>query len=142
MLKEMSSLQFGEFTLDRRLRELRRGDAVISIPGKAFDLLSYMASNSGRPLAKAELLDAVWPETTVEESNLIQNVFLLRMALGSGADGPIKTLAGRGYQFAAEVTEVDAAPKPEPRRLPSQPFSSLTVEATETRMVLHDVDER
>ncbi|MBB6145876.1 DNA-binding winged helix-turn-helix (wHTH) protein/tetratricopeptide (TPR) repeat protein [Silvibacterium bohemicum] len=138
----MSSLQFGEFTLDRRLRELRRGGEVLSIPGKAFDLLSYMVSNAGRPLPKTELLDAVWPETTVEESNLSQNVFLLRKVLGSAGDGPIKTLAGRGYQFAAEVTEVEAAPKSQPPS-PAQSFSSLTVEATETRMIVHDqVEER
>src|ERR1700744_1787609 len=111
MLTEPSSLQFGEFTLDRRLRELRRGDAVVSIPGKAFDLLSYMAANPGRALTKAELLDAVWPETAVEESNLSQNVFMLRKVLGSAGDGLIKTLAGRGYQFAAEVSEIESAPK-------------------------------
>ncbi len=140
MLKEMSSLQFGDFVLDRRLRELRRGETVLSIPGKAFDLLSYMAANAGRPLTKSELLDAVWPETTVEESNLTQNVFLLRKVLGSGSDGPIKTLAGRGYQFAAEITEVEPAAQPNfGRRLEDVP--SLTMQATQTRVVVrHEVE--
>jgi eukaryotic-like serine/threonine-protein kinase len=137
MLTETSSLRFGEFTLDRRLRELRRGNAVVSIPGKAFDLLSYMASNAGRPLTKAELLDAVWPETTVEESNLSQNVFLLRKALGGSNDGPIKTLAGRGYQFAAEVAEIEPVQNPRANRSQTEQMTSLTVEATETRVVVH-----
>ena len=114
MLKEMSSLQFGDFVLDRRLRELRRGETVLSIPGKAFDLLSYMAANAGRPLTKSELLDAVWPETTVEESNLTQNVFLLRKVLGSGSDGPIKTLAG------ADTSLPQRSPK-------SNPLHNLTL---------------
>ncbi len=136
MLKQISNLQFGEFTLDTRLRELRRGDEVLSIPGKAFDLLSYMASNPGRPLTKAELLDAVWPETTVEESNLSQNVFLLRKALDSGSDGPIKTLAGRGYQFAAKVAEVEpAATAP---AVGGRLEGMLTMQATQTRVVVHD----
>jgi eukaryotic-like serine/threonine-protein kinase len=143
MLKEMSNLQFGEFTLDRRMRELRKGSAVVSIPGKAFDLLSHMASNPGRPLSKAELLDAVWPETTVEESNLSQNVFLLRKVLGGGSDGPIKTLAGRGYQFAAEVLEIDALPATHTRRVGDGAITSFTVEATETRLVVqHEVEEQ
>ena len=60
MLKEMSNLQFGEFTLNLRLRELRRQEKVLPVSGKAFDLLVYMASNPGRPLTKTELLDAVW----------------------------------------------------------------------------------
>lgn len=134
----MNNLQFGEFTLDRKLRELRRGDSVVSIPGKAFDLLSYMAANAGRPLTKAELLDAVWPETTVEESNLSQNVFLLRKVLGSAEGGPIKTLPGRGYQFAAEVTWLDEIPGPGTHRSAASSISSLTMEATETRVVVHE----
>ena len=153
MLKEMSNLQFGEFTLNLRLRELRRQDALLPVSGKAFDLLVYMASNPGRPLTKTELLDAVWPELAVEESNLSQNVFLLRKVLGSGADGPIKTLAGRGYQFAAEVMEVPAAtPVAEPVKESEPDISGfaqngttqdLTIEATRTRMVVqHDFEER
>jgi DNA-binding winged helix-turn-helix (wHTH) protein/tetratricopeptide (TPR) repeat protein len=153
MLKEMSNLQFGEFTLNLRLRELRRQEKVLPVSGKAFDLLVYMASNPGRPLTKTELLDAVWPELAVEESNLSQNVFLLRKVLGSGADGPIKTLAGRGYQFAAEVMEVPAAtPVAEPVKESEPDISGfaqngttqdLTIEATRTRMVVqHDFEER
>jgi eukaryotic-like serine/threonine-protein kinase len=136
MLKEMRNLSFGEFTLDQRLRELRQGDAVLSIPGKAFDLLSYMAANPGRLLTKSELLDAVWPETVVEESNLSQNVFLLRKVLGADG-GPIKTRPGYGYQFTAQVTEIEEAAKP------AESMSSLTVEATETRVVVREtVEER
>jgi DNA-binding winged helix-turn-helix (wHTH) protein/tetratricopeptide (TPR) repeat protein len=146
MLKEMSNLQFGEFTLNLRLRELRRQEKVLPVSGKAFDLLVYMASNPGRPLTKTELLDAVWPELAVEESNLSQNVFLLRKVLGSGLDGPgrngyIKTLAGRGYQFAAEVVEVPAAMPDSvavdaPEVSPGT-FQDLTIEATQTRVVVH-----
>lgn len=102
----MSYLRFGEFTLDCHRRELRQGDSVLIVSGKAFDLLCFMAAHPGRPLSKNELLDAVWPGTVVEESNLSQNVFLLRRVLGSAGEGLIMTLAGRGYQFAAEVTEV------------------------------------
>jgi DNA-binding winged helix-turn-helix (wHTH) protein/tetratricopeptide (TPR) repeat protein len=139
MLKEMNDLRFGEFTLDRHLRELRRGDAVLPVQGKAFDLLSFMAANPGRPLTKAELLDAVWPDTAVEESNLTQHVFQLRKVMASGADGPIKTLTGRGYQFVAEVAEIEALPKPKPAPAPAP---TLAVEATATRVVLqHSVEE-
>lgn len=144
MLKEMSNLQFGEFTLNLRMRELRRNETLLPVSGKAFDLLVYMASNPGRPLTKSELLDAVWPELAVEESNLSQNVFLLRKVLGSGSDGPIKTLAGRGYQFAAEVTEVEpASPDSLPRPSVEAATQSITVEATQTRMIVeHDFEER
>ena len=142
MLMEMSSLQFGEFTINRQFRELRRQEAVLPVTGKAFDLLLYMASNPGRPLLKSELLDAVWPGTIVEESNLSQTVFLLRKILGSKGDGPIKTLPGRGYQFVAEVSEIELAPPPGIRPPRMEASASLTIEATETRVVVsHDIEE-
>jgi DNA-binding winged helix-turn-helix (wHTH) protein/tetratricopeptide (TPR) repeat protein len=148
MLKQMSNLQFSDFTLNRHLRELRRDGALLPVSGKAFDLLAYMVENPGRPLSKSELLDAVWPETSVEEANLSQNVFLLRKVLGSGAEGPIKTLPGRGYQFAAQVTPALLEPIPQTHRLPaSEPESvtgsALTLEATHTRMVVEsEVEEQ
>jgi adenylate cyclase len=148
MLKEMSNLQFSDFTLNRHLRELRRDGVLLPVSGKAFDLLAYMVENPGRPLSKSELLDAVWPETSVEEANLSQNVFLLRKVLGSGAEGPIKTLPGRGYQFAAQVTPALLELIPQTHRLPaSEPESvtgsALTLEATHTRMVVEsEVEEQ
>ena len=99
MASKMKDLQFGEFRIDLSRRQLRRGEEPLALPGKAFDLLVYMAANAGRLLPKSELLTAVWPDAFVEESNLTQNVFLLRKALG--ADSPILTVPGRGYQFTA-----------------------------------------
>lgn len=144
MLKEMNNLQFGEFTLDRRSRELKRGDVTLSVSGKAFDLLAYMVENPGRPLSKSELLGAVWPETSVEESNLSQNVFLLRKVLGSAGDGPIKTLPGRGYQFATQVKELVEAGSPAEHTTPSgSSISAITVQTTSTRVVMEDeLEER
>jgi DNA-binding winged helix-turn-helix (wHTH) protein len=44
----------------------------------------------------------VWPDTFVEESNLAQNVYTLRKALGQTPDGEgyIVTVPRRGYRFA------------------------------------------
>jgi DNA-binding winged helix-turn-helix (wHTH) protein/tetratricopeptide (TPR) repeat protein len=139
MFRETENLQFGEFTLNLPLRELQRHGTTLPVSGKAFDLLVYMASNPGRPLTKTELLEAVWPETVVEEANLSQNVFLLRKILGSGNDGPIKTLAGRGYQFAAEVLRLDPAT---PANLQSDENTlesaapSTALKATQTKLVI------
>lgn len=102
----MNVLRFGSFTLDPVLRELRRGEEPIPLPGKVFDLLLFLASNPRRPLLKSEILSAVWPETFVEESNLNQNVFLLRKALAPDGDSLIVTLPRKGYQFTAEVAPV------------------------------------
>jgi DNA-binding winged helix-turn-helix (wHTH) protein/tetratricopeptide (TPR) repeat protein len=137
-----ADLQFGEFVLSRRLRELRRRETILPVSGKTFDLLAYMVSNAGRPLSKSELLNAVWPETNVEEANLSQNVFLLRKVLGTGSDGPIKTLPSRGYQFAADVIEIEPVSVTGRAKPAVLPESTLTIEATQTRMVVqHNIEE-
>jgi DNA-binding winged helix-turn-helix (wHTH) protein/pimeloyl-ACP methyl ester carboxylesterase len=96
---------FGPFYLDPRERRLSRGDEVIPLRLKVFDTLLVLVENAGRLVTKQELLDAVWPETTVEENNLNHNVSVLRKALGDRATGQqyIETVPRVGYRFAAPV---------------------------------------
>ena len=105
--------RFGPFCLDVRERRLSRGDEVIPLRLKVFDTLLVLVENAGRLVTKQELLDTVWPETTVEENNLNHNVSVLRKALGEKATGQqyIETVPRVGYRFAAPV---DAA-VPQPR---------------------------
>ena len=79
---ERGAYQFGPFHLDVRERRLSRGDEVIPLRLKVFDTLLVLVENAGRLVTKQELLDTVWPETTVEENNLNHNVSVLRKALG------------------------------------------------------------
>lgn len=133
---ETGEIQFGNFTLEPVRRRLRRGQEVLQVGGKAFDLLVYLVTNSGRPIEKAELLKAVWPDSFVEEGNLSHNVFLLRKVLGSGPDGPILTLPGRGYLFTLPVTTGGDRPTVS-HRLPVM----QTLEATHMRVVLEEETE-
>jgi DNA-binding winged helix-turn-helix (wHTH) protein/Tol biopolymer transport system component len=96
--------RFEEFELDPARRTFVRNGIPVSISQKAFEVLTYLVSNPGRVITKDELLKAVWPESFVEEGNLTQNVFVLRKAMGDKA-GCIVTIAGRGYQFTAQVQE-------------------------------------
>jgi eukaryotic-like serine/threonine-protein kinase len=96
---------FGPFRLDSAQRVLLRDGQVIALQPKALDLLLLLVRNPGQLITKEELLSALWPRMVVEESNLSQNVFLLRKALGEGERGQryIVTLPRRGYQFAETV---------------------------------------
>ena len=84
---------------------LRAGQHV-SLTPKAFDLLVYLVDHAGRLATKQELMNALWPDTFVEESNLVFTVSALRKALGDGQDGEqfIQTVPTRGYRFVAPVT--------------------------------------
>ena len=90
---------------------------VIPLRLKVFDTLRVLVENAGRLVTKQELLDTVWPETTVEENNLNHNVSVLRKALGERATGQqyIETVPRVGYRFAAPVDA--AVPQPTPPML-------------------------
>jgi eukaryotic-like serine/threonine-protein kinase len=97
--------QFGEFQIDARARTLRRGEEIVALNYRAFDVLLYFAQNSGRALTRDELLKNVWPDTYVDEHSLAQSISVLRRALDEkpGDNSYIVTLPGRGYQFVSPV---------------------------------------
>src|SRR5687768_10014901 len=72
---------------------------------KALDILLYLVQRAGTVVEKDELMDAIWPDTAVEENNLTQNISALRKALGEKHRDNrfIATVPGRGYKFVAEV---------------------------------------
>ena len=51
---------------------------LISLTPKATEILFMLVTNAGQLVEKDELLKEVWPDTFVEESNLTQNIFILR----------------------------------------------------------------
>jgi len=99
---------FGPYRLDKSERLLLRGDDVVPLTPKAFEMLVVLIDSSGHVLTKDELMTRVWPETIVEEANLSHNIYKLREALKDGRDGQryIETVPRRGYRFVAKVTEV------------------------------------
>ncbi len=103
--------QFGDYTLDSSAMSLRRGEELVRLPPKAFDTLAVLVRHGGELVTKQQLLDAVWPDSYVEEGNLAQNVFLLRRKLGQTPDGGeyIETLSKRGYRIRVPVQEVALA---------------------------------
>src|SRR5258708_35148485 len=103
--------RFGQFALDSRKRTLSRADSPLSLTPKAFDVLLFLVQNPNRLVTKAELLQAVWGNTFVEEGNLTQYISHLRKALGDHPEDTrlIVTIARKGYQFTARVIVAEAA---------------------------------
>jgi DNA-binding winged helix-turn-helix (wHTH) protein/Tol biopolymer transport system component len=93
--------EFGVFRLDPGRRRLERtGGETVELGTKPFDALVFLVEHAGEPVSRKALIDALWPDTVVEENNLTQAVSALRRVLG---EGYIVTLSGRGYQFVGEV---------------------------------------
>lgn len=128
---------FGPYTLDPERGALLRDGAALAIGHRGMALLRALVEADGQVVTKAALMDAAWPNSVVEESNLSVQVAALRKLLGPTPDGVdwIATVARIGYRFAAPVTVTAGAPDrnvetavPDPIRRPSiavLPFANL-----------------
>ncbi len=94
---------FEGFTLDLRRGCLRREEREIELRPKSFELLRYLVENAGRLVPKDELVQAIWPSVVVSDESLARCVSDVRLALGDRDQRIIKTVARRGYLFAAPV---------------------------------------
>lgn len=105
MERRAARLEFGPLTLIPEEGVLLRDGQPVALTPKAFELLAFLVANPGRLLTKNELLQAVWPDAMVEESNLSYTVFAIRKALGEGPESAryIETVPKRGYRFVAPV---------------------------------------
>ncbi len=90
----------------------RQGEIVL-LPPKELDLLLLLVRNSGQVMNRESLMEALWPDTVVEEANLNVHISALRKALadGSGEQRYIETLPRLGYRFTLPVTEVNEPEK-------------------------------
>ncbi len=95
---------FGEFTLDMARGCVFKGQQEIKLRPKVYEALKYLVRNSGRLIAKQELIQAVWPDSFVTDDSLVQCTLELRRALHDRDQRLLKTVPRRGYLFNAQVT--------------------------------------
>src|SRR5262245_47052761 len=97
--------EFGPFRIDTANRQLMRDGQVVPLKAKAVDTLLLLIDSCGDVVEKDELMKTLWPDSVVEESNLTQNIYTLRKALGDG--DYIETIPRRGYRFVADVKRLE-----------------------------------
>lgn len=120
----------------RDVRRLRIDGSDMVIGARAFDVLAYLHSNAGRVVTKAELLEHVWADLNVEESNLTVQIAALRKLIGARG---IATVPGVGYQLTlaakAPAGQPKALPLPDKPSLAVLPFANLTGALTKDYLV-------
>ena len=75
---------FGPFELSIAERSLKKAAEVVSIGGRAFDILAALIDSGEEVVSKAELIAKVWPDVTLEEGSLRVHLSALRKALRVG----------------------------------------------------------
>jgi DNA-binding winged helix-turn-helix (wHTH) protein len=90
-------VKFENYEIDRARWQLSWNSEPVPLTRKTFDLLMYLVDHADRVVGKDELLEALWPGSFVEESNLSQQIFLLRKALSRHESGAkiIETVPGK-----------------------------------------------
>jgi len=106
------AVEFGRFRLLPHRRELRADGIAVELGSRAFDVLTVLTEARGALVTKDEIMARVWPDTVVEENNLVVQISALRKALGEDRDF-IRTVSGRGYRFIAEIRSSVADPSGE-----------------------------
>jgi len=144
-------VRFGTFEANLRTRKLLRGDEVVRLQEKPFQVLAALLENAGSVVTREEIRSRVWPDDDYLDfdGNLNTALNKLRRALGDLRDQPafIRTIPRTGYLFIAPVTllpeeagsderkEAPAAPGAVASRPPQPAAVSVVVAGRRTAVV-------
>ena len=142
MLMTRQVLQFGDFEMDLRSREVRKAGVRVRLQDQPFHLLAMLLERPGDVVTREEIRDRLWPDGTFVDFEHSVNAAIkrLRAALGDTAEDPhfVETLPRRGYRFIAALDgatgsgRADASPAVWPTasdrrpRLIVLPFANLS----------------
>jgi two-component system, OmpR family, response regulator len=94
----------GDLRIDPTVRRAWRGDRVLELTARQFDLLEFLVRRADRVVSKREILDGVWPYDFDGDPNIVE-VYIRR--LRAVIDEPfgrraIETVRGAGYRLAGD----------------------------------------
>ena len=104
--RQLRLLRFGNFEVDLRTGELRKGGVKLKFGGQPFQVLSILLERPGEVVTREELQKRLWPDTFVDvDHNLNTAINKIREVLGDSAENPrfVETLPRRGYRFIGEL---------------------------------------
>ena len=98
---QQDMMDLGDFTLNRTSKVLKKGEQVIQLSPREFQIFDLLVQNMGIVVPRDIILDRIWGlESEVSSNNIDSYVKLLRKKLES-ADGQmiISTIRGVGYKL-------------------------------------------
>jgi DNA-binding response OmpR family regulator len=91
-------IRVGALRLEPRKHRCRIDDRDVDLTAREYAVLVYLATHEGDVVSKAELLDRVWDEPTLDPNVVEVCVGQVRRKLGAGL---IETVRGVGYRLSA-----------------------------------------
>ena len=98
---------FEDYALDTEQRELRRGNTLVAVEPKVFDLLAYVIEQRERVVSRDDLIAQVWGGRIVSEAAVARCINGARNAIGDSGEAQrlIKTFQRKGLRFVGSVRE-------------------------------------
>ena len=96
---EEQQISFGEFVLDLARGTLQRSGEDVGLRPQAFEVLSYLATHSGKLVSRGEILESVWGNAAVTDDSLTQCIVEIRKAINDEAHSIVRTVPRRGFIF-------------------------------------------
>lgn len=96
-VENQSIIHISDLEINREKVQILRGDEIIELPRKEFELLLLLVSRPGKVFTRAEIYNKIWGNSVIVGDRTIDvHIRKLREKLG---DTYIKTLKGIGYKF-------------------------------------------
>ena len=95
--KEANTISVGDLVVDRTSYTVQNSRERISLPKKEFELLYFLAQNSGKVFSRDELLQNIWGSDVYVLARTVDvHIRKVREKIG---EGYITTIKGVGYKF-------------------------------------------
>ncbi len=101
----------GDITIDCTRREVYKGNTLLEMPLKEFELLKMLVQNKGKVLSREHLLDKIWGFDYYGETRTVDvHIRYLRQKIEDNDDSPtyIETIRGIGYRFTDKASVVNS----------------------------------
>jgi two-component system response regulator MprA len=93
------TIRVADLTVRPAAREVRRGDRLVELTAREYDLLELLARNAGQVLTKEQIFTRVWGYDVLDESEAIKVYisYLRRKLNAAGEPDLIHSIRGVGY---------------------------------------------
>ena len=99
-LPDEGRLRFSDLVVDAGTHEVWRGDYAVDLTATEFKLLYFLVRNARQVLSKPQILDAVWDEGFVGDSNIVEiYISYLRKKIDCYDPPLIHTIRRVGYSL-------------------------------------------
>ncbi len=104
---ERKIFRFGPFSLDYHGYNLKRGEELVSLSAREFEILRLLVEHSGVAFSLKEIYDQIWGQEYGDITAVSVYVQRIRKKIENDFKNPlyIKTIHGKGYLFSRELVQ-------------------------------------